>query len=152
MLFRDPEPRRAEVSSCQLVALAVDAWKTFAEVRREGGHALLYCRGVRRDGRQCHPVRPVAAPSARPGSPNSMAEARRLRRVPTAALLRSLPSRDYLMPSAVMRCAVALTRVAERRWPSDTDRAPAVRGRLRTLGKRPGPPVRLRAPHPQLEL
>ena len=90
-------------------------------------------------------VAAVAAPSARPGSPNSTAEARRLRRVPTAALLRSPPPRDYLMPSAVMRCALA--RVAERRWPSDPDRAPAVRGRLRTLGKGPGPPVRLPAPH-----
>ena len=71
MLFRNTYTCGAEVPPRELVALAVDAWKTFAEVRREGGHALLYCRGVRRDGREGHPVRPVAAPSARPGSPKN---------------------------------------------------------------------------------
>ena len=86
---------------------------------------------------------PVAAPSTRPGSPNSMAEARRLRRAPAAALLRSPPSRDYLQ---CQRCVSALRSRAVRRanQKRGNHRVPAASADLGTLVKGPG--TRLRNP------
>ena len=98
----------------------MDAADALAEVRREGGHALLLRRGVRRDGREvivCGRRRRGAA-----GQPKeAMEEHRRLRR----ALRLSRASHTTALR---LRCALcALARVAERTKKEATIPRPAAR-------------------------
>lgn len=81
-------------------------------------------------------------PSARPGSPTSMAEARRLRVRPPRPCA---PSRDLKCLAYVKRC-VALCSRARRRANQKRGNhgVPAARGDLGTLGTGPG--TRLRNP------
>ena len=80
-------------------------------------------------------------PSARPGSPNSMAEARRLRVRPPRPCA---PSRDLKCLAYVKRCVALCSRARARPRTRSNHGVPAARGDLGPPGTGPG--TRLRNP------